>query len=98
MITLAFETKKGEVQSYDEQEWAGGPHSAAHEKDEYGSDELAREDADNSGWSQRRPRPCEMFVCNLPHKCNVYELLELFRPYGTILSYFALDFEVSVTS
>ncbi|KAJ0968627.1 hypothetical protein J5N97_025544 [Dioscorea zingiberensis] len=29
-------------------------------------------------------RPCELYVCNLPRSCDVSQLLELFKPYGTV--------------
>uniref|UniRef100_A0A453S1G4 RRM domain-containing protein n=1 Tax=Aegilops tauschii subsp. strangulata TaxID=200361 RepID=A0A453S1G4_AEGTS len=68
----------------DEQEWAGGNGTAAHgEEEHYGGDPAAE---DGSGWTRRQPRPRELFVCNLPRRCGVDELLELFGPYGTVLS------------
>jgi hypothetical protein len=83
---LAFETED-EAQSADEddeQEWAGGVGAAAHGEQEHDGDEPAGND--ESGWTQRQPRPCELFVCNLPRRFGVDELLELFGPYGTVLS------------
>ncbi|KAE8795065.1 28 kDa ribonucleoprotein, chloroplastic [Hordeum vulgare] len=67
-----------------EQEWAGGNGTAAHGEEEHYGGEPAAEDG--SGWDRRRPRPRELFVCNLPRRCGVDELLELFGPYGTVLS------------
>ncbi|XP_039852601.1 28 kDa ribonucleoprotein, chloroplastic-like [Panicum virgatum] len=64
----------------DEQEWAGG-NGAARGKD-LGAD--AGEDL--SGWTRQWPRPRELFVCNLPRRCDVEDLLELFGPHGTVLS------------
>ncbi|XP_039135040.1 28 kDa ribonucleoprotein, chloroplastic [Dioscorea cayenensis subsp. rotundata] len=29
-------------------------------------------------------RPCELYVCNLPRSCDVSQLLELFKPHGTV--------------
>lgn len=93
---LAFETEEKEARSDDEdddeQEWAGGIGAAAHgeEEEERGGEEPAGEDneraGDSSGWAQRQRRPCELFVCNLPRRLGVDELLELFGPYGTVLS------------
>ncbi|TKY64156.1 28 kDa ribonucleoprotein [Spatholobus suberectus] len=31
-------------------------------------------------------RACEVYVCNLPRSCDAAYLLDMFRPYGTILS------------
>ncbi|CAM0910804.1 unnamed protein product [Alopecurus aequalis] len=90
---LAFETEEKEAQSDDEgdeQEWAGGIGAAEHgEEEELDDEEPAGKDEgaeDLSGWTQREPRPCELFVCNLPRRYGVDELLELFGPYGTVLS------------
>lgn len=33
-----------------------------------------------------RARPCELYVCNLPRSCDIPQLLELFKPYGTVIS------------
>ena len=31
-------------------------------------------------------RPCELYVCNLPRSCDIAELVEMFKPYGTVLA------------
>jgi hypothetical protein len=31
-------------------------------------------------------RPCELYVCNLPTSCGIAELLEMLKPFGTVLS------------
>jgi len=64
----------------DEQEWAGG--NGAARREDLGAD--AGEDL--SGWTRQWPRPRELFVCNLPRRCDVEDLLELFGPHGTVLS------------
>ncbi|KAL6005790.1 hypothetical protein ACLOJK_032043 [Asimina triloba] len=33
-----------------------------------------------------RVGPCELYVCNIPRSCDTAELLELFKPYGTVQS------------
>lgn len=33
-----------------------------------------------------RARPCELYVCNLPRSCDIPQLLDLFKPYGTVIS------------
>uniref|UniRef100_A0A5B7B925 RRM domain-containing protein n=1 Tax=Davidia involucrata TaxID=16924 RepID=A0A5B7B925_DAVIN len=30
--------------------------------------------------------PCELYVCNLPRSCGIAELLDIFKPYGTVQS------------
>lgn len=64
----------------DEQEWAGGNGAAR------GEDLGADAGEDLSGWARQWPRPRELFVCNLPRRCDVQDLLELFTPHGTVLS------------
>ncbi|RCV30319.1 hypothetical protein SETIT_6G085200v2 [Setaria italica] len=64
----------------DEQEWAGGNGAAR------GEDLGADAGEDLSGWTRQWPRPRELFVCNLPRRCDVEDLLQLFRPHGTVLS------------
>ncbi|KAF2315159.1 hypothetical protein GH714_038293 [Hevea brasiliensis] len=34
----------------------------------------------------RQPRPCELYVCNLPRSCDISELVEMFKPFGTVIS------------
>ncbi|KAJ1266966.1 hypothetical protein BS78_07G020300 [Paspalum vaginatum] len=65
----------------DEQEWAGGNGAARGE--DLGAD---AGDDDLSGWARQWPRPRELFVCNLPRRCDADDLLDLFRPHGTVLS------------
>ncbi|CAL1379557.1 unnamed protein product [Linum trigynum] len=31
-------------------------------------------------------RPCELYVCNLPRRCDIPQLVEIFKPYGTVVS------------
>ena len=64
----------------DEQEWAGGNGAAR------GEDLGADAGEDLSGWARQWPRPRELFVCNLPRRCDVQDLLQLFTPHGTVLS------------
>ncbi|XP_047088257.1 28 kDa ribonucleoprotein, chloroplastic [Lolium rigidum] len=86
---LASETEEEtEAQSEDdddEQGWTGGIGAAARGEEEHGGEEPAGEE-DLSGRTQRQPRPCELYVCNLPRRYGVDELLELFGPHGTVLS------------
>ncbi|XP_065860039.1 28 kDa ribonucleoprotein, chloroplastic [Euphorbia lathyris] len=47
---------------------------------ESGDDDLARQ------LKKQQPRPCELYVCNLPRSCDIPELVEMFKPFGTVLS------------
>lgn len=35
---------------------------------------------------QKQSRPCEVYVCNLPRSCDIAELLDMFTPFGTVIS------------
>ncbi|KAL9435346.1 hypothetical protein AB3S75_021594 [Citrus x aurantiifolia] len=53
-------------------------------KDNVGGNEV---DDDSSVEEPRnRARPCELYVCNLPRSFDISELLEMFKPFGTVLS------------
>lgn len=62
------------------EEWSGSNGAAR------GEDLGADAGEDLSGWARQWPRPRELFVCNLPRRCDVQDLLELFTPHGTVLS------------
>ncbi|CAL5008906.1 unnamed protein product [Urochloa decumbens] len=64
----------------DEQEWAGRNGAVR------GADLGVDAGEDLSGWTRQWPRPRELFVCNLPRRCDVEDLLQLFSPHGTVLS------------
>ncbi|CAL4996399.1 unnamed protein product [Urochloa decumbens] len=64
----------------DEQEWAGRNGAAR------GADLGVDAGEDLSGWTRQWPRPRDLFVCNLPRRCDVEDLLQLFSPHGTVLS------------
>ncbi|XP_043717357.1 33 kDa ribonucleoprotein, chloroplastic [Telopea speciosissima] len=36
--------------------------------------------------SKVRVRPCQLYVCNLPRSCDISDLLDMFKPYGTVQS------------
>ncbi|KAM7276532.1 hypothetical protein ACFE04_018398 [Oxalis oulophora] len=38
------------------------------------------------GQMVKQPKPCEVYVCNLSRSVEIPDLLEMFRPFGTILS------------
>ncbi|XP_010556629.1 PREDICTED: 31 kDa ribonucleoprotein, chloroplastic-like [Tarenaya hassleriana] len=35
---------------------------------------------------KKKERPCELYVCNLPRSYDIPQLLEMFQPYGTVIS------------
>ncbi|XP_068653124.1 29 kDa ribonucleoprotein A, chloroplastic-like isoform X2 [Aristolochia californica] len=37
-------------------------------------------------------RPCKLYVCNLPRRCDIAELQEIFKPFGTVQSVEVRDF------
>lgn len=36
--------------------------------------------------ARARAGACELYACNLPRSCDISQLLDLFKPYGTLLS------------
>ncbi|WCJ22510.1 RNA-binding (RRM/RBD/RNP motifs) family protein [Euphorbia peplus] len=50
------------------------------------SEEIETGDGDLGGQLKKQPRPCELYVCNLPRSCDIPELVEMFKPFGTVLS------------
>ncbi|KAJ0245304.1 Uncharacterized protein HA466_0187560 [Hirschfeldia incana] len=34
----------------------------------------------------KKPRPCELYVCNIPRSYDIPQLLEMFQPFGTVIS------------
>jgi RNA recognition motif-containing protein len=68
----------------EEQGWAGG--NAAGWRGESHEDDQEEGSGSGEGRRPRRSRPRELFVCNLPRRCDVDDLYELFKPYGTVLS------------
>ncbi|KDP28411.1 hypothetical protein JCGZ_14182 [Jatropha curcas] len=45
----------------------------------------SQNDYADSEW-KKEPKPCELYVCNLPRSYDISELVEMFRPYGTVIS------------
>ncbi|KAH7578112.1 hypothetical protein ACOSQ2_000748 [Xanthoceras sorbifolium] len=35
---------------------------------------------------KKKAKPCELYVCNLPRSRDIPELLEMFKPFGTVIS------------
>ncbi|XP_022156980.1 28 kDa ribonucleoprotein, chloroplastic [Momordica charantia] len=35
---------------------------------------------------KKQAQPCELYVCNLPRNCDIAELVEMFKPFGTVLA------------
>uniref|UniRef100_A0A0D9X3V6 RRM domain-containing protein n=1 Tax=Leersia perrieri TaxID=77586 RepID=A0A0D9X3V6_9ORYZ len=92
---LAFETEEEEEEG---RGWSGAGESQSDSDEEEEQGWLGRGESDEGegysggeeeGWRPpppRRSRPRELFVSNLPRRCDVDDLYELFRPYGTVLS------------
>lgn len=55
-----------------------------HGKDNVGGDEV--DDDISVEEPKNRARPCELYVCNLPRSFDITELLEMFKPFGTVIS------------
>lgn len=34
----------------------------------------------------KKPRPCELYVCNIPRSYDIAQLLDMFQPFGTVIS------------
>ncbi|KAL0700493.1 hypothetical protein Bca4012_056615 [Brassica carinata] len=34
----------------------------------------------------KKPRPCELYVCNIPRSHDIPQLLDMFQPFGTVIS------------
>ncbi|KAJ1390632.1 RNA-binding domain superfamily [Sesbania bispinosa] len=50
------------------------------------NDDVFREEKEERRSKVPTPRPCELYVCNLPRSYNAANLLDIFNPHGTILS------------
>ncbi|PON97206.1 Splicing factor-like protein [Trema orientale] len=44
-----------------------------------------KDDVSTPEW-KTRSGPCELYVCNLPRSCDIPDLVEIFKPFGTIFS------------
>lgn len=69
--------------------------------EEFNNEEHTNEKGDLLGGGLKgQTRPCELYVCNLPRSCDISELLEMFKPFGTVLSVevtlWSLDYPVYV--
>ncbi|KAA8516225.1 hypothetical protein F0562_019404 [Nyssa sinensis] len=61
--------------------------SALLEEEPFAATTIGHEDKIEDGWASKNPiRPCELYVCNLPRSCGISELLDIFKPYGTVQS------------
>ncbi|KAJ4847455.1 hypothetical protein Tsubulata_019157, partial [Turnera subulata] len=54
--------------------------------EEINNRETASDDDGDSGSKKRQTRPCELYVCNLPRSHDIAALVEMFKPYGTVIS------------
>lgn len=48
--------------------------------------------------TKRLPRPCELYVCNLPRSYDIPELAQMFKPFGTVFSIEVLFLSLSLLS
>lgn len=55
------------------------------EEYDYDYDYLSRDDDVPAQWKNQL-KPCELYVCNLPRSCDIPDLMEMFKPFGTVLS------------
>ena len=39
-----------------------------------------------AGEEPKKPRPCELYVCNIPRSVDETQLLQIFNPFGSLLS------------
>uniref|UniRef100_A0A2P2K2Y8 Uncharacterized protein MANES_01G239700 n=1 Tax=Rhizophora mucronata TaxID=61149 RepID=A0A2P2K2Y8_RHIMU len=44
------------------------------------------DDEELGGEVMKQPGPYELYVCNLPRSCEIYNLVRLFAPFGTVIS------------
>lgn len=51
-----------------------------------------REGIDDFELKKKQAKPCELYVCNLPRSSDIADLVEMFKPFGSVLSV-----EVSIT-
>jgi polyadenylate-binding protein len=51
-----------------------------------------REKIDDFELKKKQAKPCELYVCNLPRSSDIADLVEMFKPFGSVLSV-----EVSIT-
>ncbi|XP_022959557.1 28 kDa ribonucleoprotein, chloroplastic [Cucurbita moschata] len=49
-------------------------------------DGVKSEDSVSNQEVKNLARPCELYVCNLPRSCDIAELVEMFKPFGTVLA------------
>lgn len=48
----------------------------------------AQSNEEGNGGPTQKPKvtPCELYICNIPRSCDISELFEVFKPYGTVQS------------
>lgn len=45
-----------------------------------------REKIDDFELKKKQAKPCELYVCNLPRSSDIADLVEMFKPFGSVLS------------
>ncbi|KAL6126378.1 hypothetical protein ACLB2K_074429 [Fragaria x ananassa] len=56
------------------------------EYERHNDDDVSGEEGLEMEKQNRQPRPCELYVCNLPRSSNIEDLMEMFKPHGTVFS------------
>ncbi|KAM5555787.1 28 kDa ribonucleoprotein, chloroplastic [Rosa sericea] len=56
-----------------------------HEHERHSAD-VSGEEGLEMEKQNRQPRPCELYVCNLPRSSDIEDLMEMFKPHGTVFS------------
>ncbi|KAF3439785.1 hypothetical protein FNV43_RR18063 [Rhamnella rubrinervis] len=52
----------------------------------YDHDYLSRHDDNRPAQWKNQSTPCELYVCNLPRSCDIPDLMDMFKPFGTVIS------------
>lgn len=56
------------------------------EEEKVKEDGVTGEETEAEPVVMKKPRPCELYVCNIPRSYDIAQLLEMFQPFGTVIS------------
>ncbi|KAL6131160.1 hypothetical protein ACLB2K_069538 [Fragaria x ananassa] len=56
------------------------------ECERHNDDDVSGEEGLEMEKQNRQPRPCELYVCNLPRSSDIEDLMKMFKPHGTVFS------------
>ncbi|CAI0469725.1 unnamed protein product [Linum tenue] len=66
------------------------PQTTGRSRAVFNEGSVLTEESSSGGFSgngsRKEVRPCELYVCNLPRSCDIPQLAEIFKPYGTVVS------------